>query len=206
MIKIAVYTVAITGASGAIYAKRLLEFLLKNEHDINLIISEIGKEIVYTELGVSLTGEKNDALKGLRKLLGVKGVNKSLRYYNAKDINAPLASGSRYIDGMIIIPCSMGTLSRIAHGVSTNLIERGADVMLKEKRPLVIVPRETPLNAIHLQNMLSLTQMGVHMVPAMPAFYYHPATIDDLVLFMVGRVLDLLKIKHSLFARWKEEE
>lgn len=203
MVKIPIYTVAITGASGVIYAKRLLEFLIGSENRIDLIISETAKAIIKVELGVDLAAQKDKVVEKIGELLDIQEIKGALKYHDARDIDAPLASGSNKTDGMVIIPCSMGTLSRIALGVSTNLIERGADVTLKEKRPLILVPRETPLNAIHLKNMLSLVQIGVHIVPAMPAFYYHPRSIDDLLNFMIGRVLDLLKVEHDLYRRWK---
>lgn len=200
----AIYTVAITGASGAIYARRLLEFLLRNKNQVDLVISETAKRILETELGVDMSGEAA-AIGGMTDgFLGLSDVRKTLRYYDANDMCAPLASGSNKTDGMIVVPCSMGALSRIALGTSASLIERSADVMLKEKRPLVLVPRETPLSAIHLRNMLSLAEMGAHIVPAMPAFYYQPRSVDDLVDFIVGRILDLLKVEHNLYKRWKE--
>lgn len=203
MVKIPTYTIGITGASGAIYAKQLLEFLIRNDNRIDLVISETAKGIIEIELGVHLGADKDKVVERLGGLLDMEEIGDSLRYYDARDIDAPIASGSNRSNGMIIIPCSMGTLARIALGASTNLIERGADVTLKEKRPLILVPRETPLNAIHLKNMLSLVRMGVHIVPAMPAFYYNPRSIDDLVNFMIGRVLDLLKVEHNLYRRWK---
>jgi len=204
VINILSYTIAITGASGVIYAKRLLEFLVRNGNHVDLILSETAKEILKIELGVNIRSEKGRVIEKIGGLLGIRDVSQMLRYYESKEIDAPLASGSNKSDGMVIVPCSMGTLSRVALGMSTNLIERAADVMLKEKRTLVLVPRETPLNAIHLRNMLSLAEMGVHILPAMPAFYYQPESIDDLVNFMVGRILDLLKVEHNLYKRWKE--
>ncbi|MDY6854564.1 MAG: flavin prenyltransferase UbiX [Thermodesulfobacteriota bacterium] len=200
-----IYTVALTGASGAVYAKRLLEFLIENRDSINMVISDTAKLIVHSELEFDIPKDKSEAIEKIGKLLGSKDICKTLRYYEAREIDAPLASGSNRSQGMVIIPCSMGTLSRIAHGVSTNLIERAADVILKEKRPLILVPRETPLNVIHIENMLSLARLGAYIVPAMPAFYTQPKTIDDMVNFMVGRVLDLLGIEHRLYPRWGEE-
>ena len=125
-----------------------------------------------------------------------------IEYHPIKDIGASIASGSFRVKGMIIMPCSMGTLSAVAHGASDNLMARAADVMLKEGRPLLIVPRETPLHAIHLENMLKLARLGVRIIPAMPGFYYQPKTLDDIINFLVGKVLDSLDIEHQLFARW----
>ena len=125
-----------------------------------------------------------------------------LRLLGIDDFSAAIASGSGAADAMVVCPCSMGTLARIAGGISANLLERAADVMLKERRPLILVPRETPLNEIHLENMLRLARMGARVVPAMPAFYNHPTSIDDMVDFMVGRVLDSLGMENKLYSRW----
>lgn len=127
---------------------------------------------------------------------------KNLRIYENSNIAAPIASGSFLVDGMVVIPCSMASVSALAQGAADNLLERAADVMLKEKRPLIIVPRETPLNTIHLRNLLTLSEIGVHIIPAMPGFYSHPQTIDDIVNFIVGKVLDAMKINHNLFKRY----
>src|SRR6185369_5457820 len=138
-----------------------------------------------------------DALRG-----HFPGGGDRLAYYAEDDFYAPIASGSSAADAMVVVPCSMGTLSRISCGNSGNLLERSADVMLKEGRPLVLVPRETPLNAIHLEHMLKLARLGVRIVPAMPAFYQRPQSLDDLVNFVVGKVLDSLGVEQSLFRRW----
>lgn len=193
------YTVAITGASGSTYGIRLVEELLKTGCHVNLVISETGKDVLMHETGIDLQGNEKEAEK------------KAKRYFKKGDITlfdngnlfASISSGSHKTEGMIIAPCSMGTLGRIASGHSQKLIERTADVILKEKRRLIIVPRETPLNQIHLENMLKLSKIGVDIVPAMPAFYQRPKTMDDLVNFVVGKVLDLLSIEHNLFERWK---
>jgi len=178
--------VAITGASGVIYGKRLLEVLKEKNVETHLIISKTGEKIIEHELGT--TREELEKLGS--------------QVYDEDDFNAPLTSGSFITDSMIIIPCSMKTLAGIAHGYSENLILRAADVTLKEKRKLILVLRETPLNAVHLRNLLELAMQGVIILPAMPAFYHRPKKIDDLVNFIVGKVLDSLGIEHKLFERW----
>src|SRR3972149_298861 len=192
------YTVAITGASGSIYGIRLVEELLKTGCHVNLVISETGKDVLMHETGIDLQGNEEEAGKKTKKYFK-KG---ALTLFDNSNLFAPISSGSHKTEGMIIAPCSMGTLGRIASGHSQKLIERTADVMLKEKRRLIIVPRETPLNQIHLENMLKLSRMNVDIVPAMPAFYQRPKTVDDMVNFVVGKVLDLLHVEHNLFERW----
>ena len=178
--------VAITGASGVIYGKRFLEALKEKNVETHLIISKAGEKMLQYELGV--------ARRDLERLAS--------HVYDEDLLTAPIASGSFITDGMAIIPCSMKTVAGIAHGYSENLILRAADVTLKEKRKLVVVPRETPLNAIHLRNLLELAMQGVAVIPAMPAFYHKPEKIEDLVDFIVGKVLDALGIEHNLFKRW----
>lgn len=195
------FTVAITGASGAVYGLRLVELLLEADAAVNLVISAAGLTVIREECGLEWDADAAPLAERLRTHFGAED---NLRYYGEKDLMAPIASGSRAPEAMIVAPCSMGTLSRIACGNSGNLVERAADVMLKEGRTLVLVPRETPLNAIHLEQMLKLSRLGVRIVPAMPAFYQHPETIADLVDFLAGKVLDLLGVKHALFPRWKE--
>ncbi|MDA8234042.1 MAG: UbiX family flavin prenyltransferase [Clostridia bacterium] len=199
------YVVAITGASGALYAQATLRALKDVGCRIYVTITGPGQRVLDYELGWLLTGTPGEKEARLRQLLGYDAEDSSLRYFDWEDIGALIASGSAKTKGMIIVPCTMSTLSGIAVGRAGNLIERAADIMLKERRPLVIVPRETPLNQIHLQNMLTLAQMGVHIIPAMPAFYHHPQTIDDLANFMVGRVLDVFGLEHELYKRWEGE-
>jgi 4-hydroxy-3-polyprenylbenzoate decarboxylase len=177
--------VAITGASGIVYARKLLETLQRGKIETHLIVSENAEKIIKYE------GEKLEELKKLASYT-----------YSVHDLTAPITSGSFKTDGMIIVPCSMKTISDIAHGYSENLITRAADVTLKERRLLVVVPRETPLNVIHLENMLKLAQIGATVLPAMPAFYGKPKNIDDLANFVVGRILDVFNIKHRLYRRW----
>jgi 4-hydroxy-3-polyprenylbenzoate decarboxylase len=181
-------TIAITGASGVIYGKRLLEVLQNKKIETHLVISQAAKKIINHELGTSE--------KSLEKLANY--------IYEVNDWNSPIVSGSFKTDGMVIVPCSMKTVAGIANGFAVNVILRAADVMLKEKRKLVLVPRETPVNIGHLRNMLDLANRGVMIVPAMPAFYHKPKKIDDLVDFVVGRILDLLDIDHNLYQRWQE--
>ncbi|WP_340029063.1 UbiX family flavin prenyltransferase [Paenibacillus sp. FSL H7-0940] len=192
--------VGITGASGSIYGIRLIETLLDLEYNVHLVISNAGWRVLKEELDWDVTNR--DAV------LEEKFANRagSLIYHPVSDIGASIASGSYLADGMIIMPCSMGTLSSIAQGSSDNLMSRAADVMMKEGRTLILVPRETPLHAIHLENMLKLSRLGVRMIPAMPAFYYKPQTMDELILFLVGKVLDSLRIPHQLFTRWGEPD
>jgi 4-hydroxy-3-polyprenylbenzoate decarboxylase len=181
-------TIALTGASGVIYGKRLLEELRNKKVETHLVISQAAKKIIKHELG---TSEKT-----LEKL--------ATHVHEIDDWSSPIVSGSYKTDGMVIVPCSMKTLAGIANGFAENVILRAADVTLKEKRKLILVPRETPVNTIHLRNMLDLAQHGAIIVPAMPAFYHKPTNIDDLVDFMVGRVLDVLGIEHALYKRWQD--
>lgn len=178
--------VAITGASGAVYGKRLLEVLREKKVETHLVVSEAAESVIKHELEMTK--------RELEKLAS--------HVYDVNDLTAPLVSGSFKTNGMIVIPCSMKTLAGIAHGYSGNLVLRAADVMLKEKRKLILVPRETPLSAVHLRNMLDLAGQGVFILPAMPGYYHKPEKIEDLVDFIVGKVLDLLGIEHELFKRW----
>lgn len=187
--------VAITGASGSIYGLRLLEELLKAGHQVTLVASASGREVCRFETGVELAD--SDTLKARWAVSDAKLILRGV-----DDLWAPEASGSAAPEAMVIAPCSMGTAGRIAAGISGNLIERAADVMLKERRPLLLLPRETPFSSIHLENLLKLSLIGARIVPAMPAFYQRPATLDDMVDFVVGKLLDQLGINHSLFRRW----
>jgi len=190
---------AITGASGAVYGLRLGEELLRAGARVSLLISAAGFAVLKQERGLDWSAS-TDLAGELQRYFSCDETR--LSYYAEDDFFAPIASGSSAPDAMLVAPCSMGTLSRIASGNSGNLLERSADVMLKEGRPLVLVPRETPLNAIHLEHMLKLARLGVKIVPAMPAFYQRPDTLDDLVDFVVGKVLDSIGVEHVLFKRW----
>ncbi|MFQ6073596.1 MAG: UbiX family flavin prenyltransferase [Candidatus Bathyarchaeia archaeon] len=178
--------VAITGASGVVYGKRLLEVLREKKVEVHLVVSKAAENVIEHELEMTK--------RELEKL--------ATHVYDVDDLSAPIVSGSFKIDGMIVVPCSMKTLAGIAHGYSDNLILRAADVTLKEKRKLILVPRETPLSVVHLRNMLDLASQGVSILPAMPAFYHKPGNIEDLIDFVVGKALDLLGTEHELFKRW----
>ena len=195
------YTIAITGASGSIYGVRLLKYLLEKKHTVYLTITKEGGLILKEEMGFNWQGYQKEIEKKIKRDLKLKELK--LHYFSEDNLSASISSGSVKVDAMVVIPCSMKTLSGIACGYANNLVERAADVMLKEGRTLVIVPRETPLNSIHLRNMLTLSEIGVKIIPAMPAFYSCPKKIDDLIDFMVGKVLDSLGIENSLFRRWK---
>ena len=187
--------VAITGASGAPYAVRLLESLIAAERRIQLIVSSHGLRLLRTETNLM-------SLDALREHTGARAWDALVTTFDDGDRGAPPASGSALSAGMVVCPCSMGTLSAIAMGTSRSLVERAADVALKERRKLVLVPRETPLSAIHLENMLRVTRAGALVMPAAPGFYHRPSSIDDLVNFVVARVLDHFDVPHSLSLRW----
>ncbi len=193
--------VGITGASGAILGERLVRALLVGGHEVHVVISPSGVTVFREELGISL-GQTNSEIK--KNFLKHYGNNKKLFVAPADDFADKVSSGSAKIDAMVIAPCSMSTVGAIAHGITMNLIHRAASVSIKEKRPLVLVPRESPLSPIHLKNLLYLSEIGVHIVPATTAFYHKPKTVEEMVDFTVGRVLDLLKIEHKLFRRWRE--
>jgi 4-hydroxy-3-polyprenylbenzoate decarboxylase len=194
-------TLGITGASGAIYGLRLGQELLRAGCRLSILISGPGFTVLKEECGLDWTGEEEMVTERLLRYFKVEAGQ--LSYHAEKDFFAPIASGSAAPDALVICPCSMGTLARIAAGFSGNLLERAADVMIKEGRQLLMVPRETPLSAIHLENMLKLSRLGVRLIPAMPGFYGAPQTVDDLVNFMVGKVLDILAIPHELSPRWE---
>lgn len=195
--------VAITGASGSVYGLRLTEELLRADCRVVLLMTKSGLDVLRYETGLEWEG----TLSARRTLMrDYFGGDARLEHYDAADLFAPVASGSSAPDAVVIAPCSMGAAGRIAAGISDNLIERVADVALKERRDLILVPRETPFNQIHLENLLRLSRAGAHIVPAMPAFYHRPQTVEGLVDFMVGKILDALGIEHALFPRWGEEQ
>jgi len=197
-------TIGITGASGSIYAQSLLARLNETPEvaRIDLVISQAGVRVVGEELGLKVAGTDP---RVVRELLGpnCKVDSDKVVVHSANDIGASIASGSYLSDAMIVVPCSMGSLAAIASGMSRDLVHRAADVMLKENRPLILVPRETPLNAIHLENMLKLVRMGVRIIPAMPSFYHFPKTIEDLVEHFTHRLLDHLGVGHEQKTRWE---
>jgi 4-hydroxy-3-polyprenylbenzoate decarboxylase len=196
------FTVAITGASGSIYAQRTLQHMIASGviERINLIMSQAAVTVARVELGVDL---RSAGAVGINEWLGLPRESKLVQLQRLDNLAAKAASGSHVQEGMVIVPCSMGTLGAIAAGLSTNLIHRAADVTLKERRRLVIVPRETPYNSIHLENMLRLTNAGAHIMPASPGFYHRPQTIEALVDHFVFRILDHLGIPHAGATRWQ---
>jgi 4-hydroxy-3-polyprenylbenzoate decarboxylase len=194
--------VAITGASGSRYGLRLTQQLLQAGCRVSLLLSEPGRQVLNYECGLDWSAERAERERQVR---GHFQSEEIVCLENA-DLFASVASGSNPADAMVICPCSMGTVGRVAAGLSETLLERAADVMLKERRPLLLVPRETPLSVIHLENLLRLSRAGAVVIPAMPAFYHKPQALDDLVDFVVGKVLDQLGVAHRLFRRWGGED
>ncbi len=186
------YIVGITGASGSIYAVRLVEELVKLGNEVLLVVTDCGKEVLQYELGESI----ENIIERYKEYSG------KISIYDNNDFFAPIASGSYCVDGMVILPCTMTTLAKAANGIADNLLNRAADVCMKERRKLILVPRETPFNTIHLQNMLRLSEAGAVILPAMPNFYHKPTTIEEIVDTVVGRVLKSLEINNSLYAEW----
>ncbi|HEX8399063.1 MAG TPA: flavin prenyltransferase UbiX [Pyrinomonadaceae bacterium] len=199
-------TVAITGASGTIYAQRTLIYLAQSDavSAINLIMSGTAGIVAQVETGTNALREPT--LEKINEWLGLPKESKLIRYWRLDNLAAKPASGSNKQAGMIVVPCSMGTLGAIATGAGTNLVHRAADVCLKEGRKLVLVPRETPYNAIHLENMLRLARAGARILPASPGFYHKPATIEELVDHLVFRILDQFDVPHSRKTQWTGEE
>lgn len=192
----------ITGASGVQYSFRLLEQLLKADCKVYLMISKAAQVVIGMETDLSLPGRVID----IQKFLSTKyhTTEDQLQVFGEDEWTAPVASGSNRVSAMVVCPCSMGALSAIASGASNNLLERAADVMLKERKKLIIVPRESPYSDIHLENMLKLSRMDAVIVDANPGFYNQPKSVDDLVDFVVAKILDQLKIEHGLQAKWGE--
>ncbi len=193
---------AITGASGAHYALRLLQCLIEAGETVWLMVSEPGQIVVGMETDVKLPGRPAEIQRFLGERYGAHPGQ--LRVFGQKEWTAPVASGSSVPRALVVCPCTMGTLAGIAAGVSDNLILRAADVVLKEGRKLVLVPRETPFSAIHLENMLKLARLGAVVLPPNPGFYHRPQSLDDIVDFVVARILDQLDIPHTLSRRWGE--
>lgn len=191
--------VGITGASGSIYGLRLIEELLRAGKEVTVLLTSAGRQVLGVETGLQVSADPDECLQQIKAHFKVEG---GLSCYALNDFFAPVASGSSAPDVVVICPCSMGTVGRIAAGLSDNLLERVADVALKEKKQLLLVPRETPFNQIHLENLLRLSQAGAQILPAMPGFYQKPESVDDLVDFVVGKILDNLDVEHQLFQRW----
>jgi len=194
------FVVALTGGSGAVYGRRLLEVLANTGATVHLTLSEAAAKVIAHELAISL--DLTDGPAVVRSLLGNETSNVTVHHY--KDLEVPIASGSYKTDGMVVCPCSGGTLGRIACGASSNLIERAADVCLKERRKLILVPRETPLSLIHLENMVRLTHAGAIILPASPGFYSRSDSVNRLVDFVISRILDQLGVENTLMQRYGE--
>ncbi|MEW8086826.1 MAG: flavin prenyltransferase UbiX [Candidatus Thiodiazotropha endolucinida] len=192
--------VAITGASGSAYALRLIESLIAADRDIYLMISQAGQIVLKMESDLELPGQPAEMERVLMERFNARA--DQLRVFGRQQWMAPVASGSNPPGAMVVCPCTTGTLSAIACGASNDLIERAADVVLKERRKLILVVRETPFSEIHLENMLKLSRMGALIMPANPGFYHNPTTLQEIIDFMVGRILDQLDIDHRLMPRW----
>ncbi|MEM1059113.1 MAG: UbiX family flavin prenyltransferase [Verrucomicrobiota bacterium] len=182
--------VAVTGASGSLYAQRLLNALSGGGHEVHLALSPYAQQVARTELDGGLQVPEEPGF----------------RVHGDKSMNVPFASGSALLDAMVVIPCSMGTVGRIAHGYADSVITRAADVFLKEKRPLIVVPRETPWNLVQARNVVTLIEAGATVIPAMPSFYHRPASLEEMADTLVARVLDHLEIDHELTRRWMEPD
>jgi flavin prenyltransferase len=193
--------IAVTGASGAVYATRTIAALLEQGCHLELVISEYGRRLLRDELGDAASADK--LVEFLAAKYGESVRNGTFTLYSNRDLGAKIASGSQDCEAMAVVPCSMKTLAGIAHGLSRNLVERAADVMLKERRPLVIVPRETPMSLPQLRNMVLCAEAGAMVMPAMPAFYQMPKTLDDIADFMAGKILAALGFSHRLYPSWE---
>lgn len=193
-----VFAVGFTGGSGIAYGVRLVDVLLQGGHRVHLVATGAALRVLRHEAGAVLDPARPD-LAGLF----APELRANLVVHDLAAVEAAPSSGSARIDATVLIPCSMGTLARIAHGFSSNLVERMADVALKERRPLVVVPRETPLSQIHLRNMLLLAEAGATILPAMPGFYHRPKTVAEVIDFVVGKILDRIGVEHSLTRRWQ---
>ncbi|MHB8707609.1 MAG: UbiX family flavin prenyltransferase [Desulfuromonadales bacterium] len=194
--------VAMTGASGSVYALRLIEEVLRTDCRVSLLLSEPGRQVLNHETSLGWSPDPAERQRQVRAHFASARID----CLDNGNLFATVASGSNPADAMVIVPCSMGTMGRIAAGLSETLLERAADVSLKERRPLLLVPRETPLSVIHLENLLRLARAGAVVIPAMPAFYHAPQSLDDLVNFVVGKVLDQLGVEHELFRRWEGKD
>lgn len=193
------FVVAVSGASGSIYGLRLVKELVKSDTVVHLCLSNQSFSIIKTETGVDLSGiTAKEIQEKVRKYFNSETIN----YYGNGNLAAPISSGSFKTDGMFVVPCSMKTLAGIANGYASNLIVRAADVVMKEGRKLILSPREMPFNTIHLENMLKLSRMGVTIAPPIPAFYQKPENIDNIIEFVVGKLMDSAGIEHHLFKRW----
>ena len=198
------FFLGITGASGHAYAQALLRALVDAGHDVDVSLTEAAAKVMRHELAID-PGDRGERLASVVESWLGDRARASVRTFRCDAVDAPASSGTALTGGVVLCPCSMGTLARVSIGFSSNLVERAADVALKEGRKLVLVPRETPLNLIHLRNLTTITEAGAIVVPAMPGFYGKPKTIDDLVNFVVGKTLDVLGVEHDLLQRWAGE-
>jgi 4-hydroxy-3-polyprenylbenzoate decarboxylase len=196
-------TLALTGASGMPYGIRLLEMLLRADQHVYLLYSKAARVVAQQELDLTLPSQSRDAESFFNQFFEIPAGQ--LQVFGREAWFSPVASGTNPADAMIVCPCTMNTLAAIAAGMSQNLIERAADVMLKEQRQLILVPRETPFSTIHLENMLKLSRIGAVIMPANPGFYHHPETLQQVIDFIVARILDHLRIEHQLMPRWGEK-
>lgn len=196
------YFLGITGASGHVYAERLLKALVACGHDADVAVTQAGAKVMRHELGID-PGDHGELLASkLSDWIGADAA-RHVRAFRSDAVEAPPSSGTALTGGVILCPCSMGTLARVSAGFSSNLVERAADVALKEGKRLLVVPRETPLSVIHLENLLRLARLGAIVLPAMPGFYHRPKTRDDLIDHVVGKILDRLGVENSVGARWR---
>lgn len=198
-------TVALSGASGAQYGLRLIEVLVSRGYPVNVLLTNAALMVLALEMEIHLGSSLSEQKKRLMARFSITDED-LLRIYSEKDWTSPMASGSNTAYAMVICPCSMGMLAAVATGQSNNLIERAADVMIKERKNLMLVVREAPFNQIHLENMLTLSRMNVIIMPANPGFYHQPKTVEDMIDFMVARILDQLSIPHDLMLRWGEKD
>ncbi len=200
------YIVGIAGASGAPYSKRVLQGLLNGGHEVKCVISDAGRRVLEVEEGLLLTGNTETDHPDILNWLGIEPANSNLELLHHRDVAASVASGSYHTDGMVVVPCSGGTLAKIATGVSTGLLERAADVCLKERRRLILVTRETPLSLIHLRNMTAVTEAGAIVLPGSPGYYHHPKSVQDMVDMIAGRILAHLGVDSALLKEWTGPE
>ncbi len=198
------YIVGISGASGAPYVRRVLQVLANSDHQLDLVVTQSGAKVLEVEEGVKLSGDVGADFDELSRWLGCDMASRDgFQWHRAANVAADIASGSCHVDGMLVAPCSGGTLARIANGMSQSLLERAADVTLKERRRLILMTRETPLSLVHLRNMVAATEAGAIVLPASPGFYHNPATIDDLVDMIAGRILYHLGLGSDLLQVWE---
>ena len=198
------YIVGISGASGAPYVRRVLQVLANSDHQLDLVVTQSGAKVLEVEEGVKLSGDVRADFGELSRWLGCDMASRDgFQWHHAANVAADIASGSCHVDGMVVAPCSGGTLARIANGMSQSLLERAADVTLKERRRLILMTRETPLSLVHLRNMVAVTEAGAIILPASPGFYHNPETIDDLIDMIAGRILYHLGLDSDLLQVWE---